>query len=90
MEFFVEKRREVMSHIEKFMLEKMYDFLKPVDTIWQPSDFLPDSSRDTFFNEIKELQESAAGLSYDLIAVLGRRYHYRRSPAYLRIMANHG
>jgi len=59
-----------MTHIEKFMLDKMYDFLKPVDTIWQPSDFLPDSSRDTFFDEIKELQDSARELPYDLIAVL--------------------
>ncbi|OOQ59127.1 acyl-ACP desaturase [Mucilaginibacter pedocola] len=70
MHFFEEKRKEVMSHIEPHMLEKMFEFLKPVDTIWQPSDFLPDASRDTFFNEIKELQESARGLSYDLIAVL--------------------
>src|ERR1700712_1793703 len=70
MEFFAEKRREVMGHIEKFMLDKMYEYLKPVDTIWQPSDFLPDASRDTFFSEIKELQESAKGLSYDLVAVL--------------------
>jgi acyl-[acyl-carrier-protein] desaturase len=70
MEFFEEKRREVMAHIEKFMLDKMHDFLKPVDTIWQPSDFLPDSSKDTFFAEIKELQESARELPYDLIAVL--------------------
>src|SRR6201991_2047763 len=70
MKFFEEKRREVMCHIEKYMLEKMFEYLKPVDTIWQPSDFLPDSSRDSFFSEIKELQESAQGLSYDLIAVL--------------------
>jgi acyl-[acyl-carrier-protein] desaturase len=70
MKFFEEKRREVMMHIEKYMLEKMYDFLKPIDTIWQPSDFLPDSTRDTFFSEIRELQESAEGLSYDLVAVL--------------------
>ncbi|MCJ8211590.1 acyl-ACP desaturase [Mucilaginibacter sp. RS28] len=70
MEFFVEQRREVMKHIEKYMLEKMFDFLKPVEDMWQPSDLLPDSSRDTFFSEIKELQESAKGLSYDLIAVL--------------------
>src|ERR1700744_1519634 len=68
--FFEEKRREVMLHIEKFMLEKMNEFLKPIDTIWQPSDFLPDSSRETFYSEIKELRESAQGLSYDLIAVL--------------------
>ena len=59
-----------MCHIEKYMLEKMFEYLKPVEDIWQPSDFLPDSSRDSFFSEIKELQESAQGLSYDLIAVL--------------------
>src|SRR3569623_139161 len=70
MKFFEEQRKEVMKHIEKYMLEKMSEFLKPVDTIWQPSDLLPDSTRETFFSEIKELQESSAGLSYDLIAVL--------------------
>jgi len=70
MHFFEEKRKEVMSHIEKFMLEKMNEYLKPIDTIWQPSDFLPDSSKDTFYNDIKDMQESAQGLSYDLVAVL--------------------
>jgi len=70
MKFFEEKRREVMKHIEKYMLEKMHEYLKPIDTNWQPSDFLPDSTRSTFFDEIRELQESAKGLSYDLVAVL--------------------
>lgn len=70
MKFFVEQRREVMQHIEKYMLEKMFDFLKPIDEIWQPSDFLPDSTKDTFFSDIKELQENAKGISYDLLAVL--------------------
>jgi acyl-[acyl-carrier-protein] desaturase len=70
MHFFEEKRKEVMSHIETFMLEKMNEYLKPIDTIWQPSDFLPDSSKDTFYNDIKDMQESAQGLSYDLVAVL--------------------
>lgn len=59
-----------MRHIEKYMLEKMDEYLKPIDQIWQPADFLPDSSRGTFFTEIKDLQQSAEGLSYDLIAVL--------------------
>ncbi|MES2809512.1 MAG: acyl-ACP desaturase [Bacteroidota bacterium] len=68
--FFEEKRREVMVHIEKFMLEKMQEYLKPIDTIWQPSDFLPDSTKDSFFNEVKEMRQSAEGLSYDLVAVL--------------------
>lgn len=68
--FFEEKRKEVMAHIEKFMLEKMNEYLKPIDTIWQPADFLPDSTKDNFFNEVKEMQETAKGLSYDLVAVL--------------------
>jgi len=70
MNFFVEQRREVMQHIEKYMLEKMFDFLKPVDEIWQPSDFLPDSTKPSFFSDIKELQQNAEGISYDLLAVL--------------------
>ena len=59
-----------MKHVEKYMLEKMHEYLKPIETNWQPSDFLPDATRSTFFEEIKELQESAKGLSYDLVAVL--------------------
>lgn len=59
-----------MKHIEKHMLEKMHDYLKPIDTNWQPSDFLPDATREDFFEGIRDLQESAKGLSYDLVAVL--------------------
>lgn len=59
-----------MRHIEKYMLEKMDDYLKPIDQIWQPSDLLPDASSGTFFADVKELQQSAEGLSYDLVAVL--------------------
>ncbi|MGV8880443.1 MAG: acyl-ACP desaturase [Sphingobacteriaceae bacterium] len=70
MKFFEEKRREVMKHLESNMLDTMFDYLKPVESAWQPADLLPDSTRDTFFSEIKELRESAEGLSYDLIAVL--------------------
>jgi len=70
MVFFEEKRKEVMAHIEKFMLEKMQEYLKPIDTIWQPSDFLPDSTKDSFFSEVKDMRETAKGLSYDLMAVL--------------------
>ncbi|MEE1943466.1 acyl-ACP desaturase [Pedobacter sp. KR3-3] len=63
-------RREVMKHIEKYMLEKMPEYLKPIDDIWQPSDFLPDASREDFFAKVKDLQQSANELSYDLVAVL--------------------
>lgn len=63
-------RKEVMSYLEPFMLNEMSEYLKPIDQMWQPADFLPDASRDTFFQEIKELQESAKELPYDLVAVL--------------------
>lgn len=63
-------RREVMMHIEKYMLDNMNSYLKSIETIWQPSDYLPDATKDNFFQSVRELQESAQGLSYDLIAVL--------------------
>jgi len=63
-------RREVMQHIEKYMLKMMPEYLKPIDEIWQPADLLPDSSKENFFQEIKELQQRASELSYDLVAVL--------------------
>ena len=70
MEISIGERREVMKHIEKYMLETMTTYLKPIDTNWQPSDFLPDSRNEGFFEEIRELRESAKELSYDLVAVL--------------------
>lgn len=63
-------RREVLAHIEKYMLEMMPTYLKPIDTNWQPSDFLPDSTKDSFYQDIKILRENAKDLSYDLVAVL--------------------
>jgi acyl-[acyl-carrier-protein] desaturase len=63
-------RREVLLHIEKYMLKMMPTYLKPIDTNWQPSDFLPDSTTDTFYQDIKVLRENAKDLSYDLVAVL--------------------
>lgn len=63
-------RKEVMAYLEPFMLNEMSEYLKPVDQMWQPADFLPDASRDTFFQEVKELQDAAKALSYDEVAVL--------------------
>lgn len=63
-------RKEVMSYLEPFMLNEMSEYLKPVDQMWQPADFLPDASRDTFFEEVKDLQDAAKALSYDEVAVL--------------------
>jgi acyl-[acyl-carrier-protein] desaturase len=66
----VSSRKEVMGYLEPFMVNDMAEYLKPVDDMWQPADFLPDSSKDTFFEEVKQLQECTKDLSYDLMAVL--------------------
>jgi len=63
-------RLEVMQTIEKSMDSLLEKYLKPIDTNWQPSDFLPDSTKDTFLEEVKELRELAQELSYDFWAVL--------------------
>ncbi len=70
MSFYVERRREVLMFLEKYMLESMNTYLKPIDTNWQPADFLPDSTNENFYEAIKDLRASADNLSYDLVAVL--------------------
>jgi len=70
MSFFADKRREVMVHVERYMLDMMETYLKPIDTNWQPSDFLPDSTSENFYQDIRILRENAKDLSYDLVAVL--------------------
>ncbi len=70
LELSVGSRKEVLAYLEPFMLNEMSNYLKPVEEMWQPSDFLPDATKDSFFDDIKEMQESARNLSYDLVAVL--------------------
>ncbi|WP_017732674.1 acyl-ACP desaturase [Nafulsella turpanensis] len=64
------ERLEVMHHLEGTVEEVMQDYLKPIETMWQPSDLLPDSRDEDFFDKVKALQESARELEYDYWAVL--------------------
>ncbi|MET2986146.1 acyl-ACP desaturase [Aureibaculum conchae] len=64
------KRLEVMQFLEKDVDALIQKYLIPIDTIWQPSDFLPDSESDTFFDEVTEIRELAKELPYDFWVVL--------------------
>lgn len=64
------KRLEVMQFLEKDIDSFVDEFLIPVETIWQPTDFLPNSQNDNFYEEIKELRELAKDLPYDFWVVL--------------------
>jgi acyl-[acyl-carrier-protein] desaturase len=68
--YFEEKRGEVMKHIEGYMLDNMFTYLKPVEECWQPIDFLPDASQPDFFDRVKDIQEAAREIPYDLMIVL--------------------
>jgi len=61
---------EVMRSMEGNMDEFIASYLTPIEKIWQPSDFLPDSSSDNFKYEIEELQTFAREMPYDLFVTL--------------------
>lgn len=63
-------RLEVMQFLEKDIDAYVDEYLVPIDTIWQPSDFLPDSRRENFYEELRELREIAKDLPYDFWIVL--------------------
>ena len=63
-------RIEVMHYLAQKIESIITEFLKKIDTIWQPSDFLPVSTAENFTEEIKELQAGCKELPYDYLAVL--------------------
>lgn len=76
-------RIEVMQTLESKVQTFMDQFLIPVETIWQPTDFLPNSQKDTFFDEVKELRELAKELPYDFwVALVGDTITEEALPTY--------
>jgi acyl-[acyl-carrier-protein] desaturase len=63
-------RLEVMQFLEKNIDDFVSEYLIPVEKIWQPTDLLPNSEKETFFEEVKELREIAKDLPYDFWVTL--------------------
>ena len=63
-------RLDVMRFVGDKIDTLMGEYLKPIETNWQPTDFLPDTTQDNFLNEVKLLRESTRELPYDYVAVL--------------------
>jgi acyl-[acyl-carrier-protein] desaturase len=59
-----------MQFLEKNVDSFIDQFLIPVEKIWQPSDFLPNSEKEEFLEELKELRELAKELPYDFWVVM--------------------
>ncbi|SEC51459.1 acyl-[acyl-carrier-protein] desaturase [Tenacibaculum sp. MAR_2009_124] len=63
-------RKEVMQTLEKNIDSFVDKFLVPIEKIWQPTDFLPNSQNDNFIEEVKEIQEISKELEDDFWVVL--------------------
>ena len=63
-------RKEVMQTLEQSMDELLNKYIKPIHENWQPADLLPDSRSPEFFEQIRDIQEQAKEIDYDLLAVL--------------------
>jgi len=63
-------RIEVMRHLEPFIDARMGSLLRPIDDLWQPTDFLPDFAREEGIEALRDLQAEAARLPDDVISVL--------------------
>jgi acyl-[acyl-carrier-protein] desaturase len=63
-------RKEVMRTLEKNIDSFVDKFLISAEKIWQPTDFLPNSQKDSFIDEIKEIQELSKDLSDDFWTVM--------------------
>jgi len=63
-------RKEVMRDLETSVTDALPQLLRSSEENWQASDFLPDFSKDTVFQEVAELQTEAKGLPEDLFASL--------------------
>jgi acyl-[acyl-carrier-protein] desaturase len=76
-------RLEVMQFLENKVDSFIDEFLIPVEKIWQPSDLIPDSQSETFFEDVKELQEIAKDLPYDFwVAMVGDTITEEALPTY--------
>jgi acyl-[acyl-carrier-protein] desaturase len=63
-------RIEVMQFLAQKIETIIGEFLRNIDTNWQPADFLPESNNPEFTKEIKEIQQQCKELPYDYMAVL--------------------
>ena len=63
-------RLEVMQTIEKRVDSFLEQYLIPAEQTWQPTDFLPDSQGENFFEEVKKIRGEAQELGYDFWVVL--------------------
>ncbi|GAB3659461.1 acyl-ACP desaturase [Echinicola sediminis] len=79
----LEKNLEVISQLDSLVGETVDNVLVNPDECWQPTDFLPDMSQADAFDEVKKLQERAAGIPDTIItSLIGNMITEEALPSY--------
>lgn len=77
------QKLEIFKSLEDWATDNLLVHLKPVEKCWQPQDFLPDSSSESFFDEIKDLKERSKEIPDDyLVCLIGDMVTEEALPTY--------
>lgn len=66
----LEKNLEVVSQLDSFVGHAVDNVLENPDECWQPTDFLPDMSKENALDEVRLLRERASGIPDTVITSL--------------------
>jgi len=74
--------------MENWAQENLLSYLKPVETSWQPQDFLPETKdEDRFYEQVKELRDRTKEIPDDYFVVLvGDMITEEALPTYQTVM----
>lgn len=61
---------ECINSLQPFFASNILPLLTPVSELWQPADFLPDPSSESFFHDVAELRARTAELPDELLVCL--------------------
>ena len=74
--------QDVLEQVERTVTTKL-TLLSPVATAWQPSDFLPDMTRESWVEDVTEFRKAAQGLSDEmLVSMVGSTVTEEALPSY--------
>jgi acyl-[acyl-carrier-protein] desaturase len=78
---------EVMEGLEPWVDDFAFKYLKTVEDSWQPMDFVPDPTQESFLEEVHDMREVAKGLSNEtLVGLVGDTVTEEALPTYLTML----
>ncbi|PAN06129.1 hypothetical protein GQ55_1G234500 [Panicum hallii var. hallii] len=77
------QKREIFESLNSWAADTILPLLKPVESSWQPQDYLPDASSESFGDEVRELRARAREIPDDyLVCLVGDMVTEEALPTY--------